>query len=396
MQPPHPSSRDSDADYSVLRARTFLLWLLAWLTIASLHWASQAASANALFTDRPFWFSLLYYWGSYAMWAPACWLLHGMAQWSLLHRNHSLHRALLTLTGPAVLWLVSYCVLDYAWYTLFSSDPWPGVLASLTAMNSFYYYFAFVLTCAALAVSLSLATLSARHREQLALAEQSMRAVALESQIKQARLNALTAQLEPHFIYNALNSITGLIRTEQKDQAIDYVSELSKIMRYALRASELPLVPLTDECNFTDAYIRMQLLRFGDKISLQWQRNLIAERGVFCPPFALQALVENAIKYCDRNRPGKARIAIEIYLTGDSLSLEVCNDAAPRSSEVGCGLGLSNLQERLQLLYSDSYALSLTEQNGQFVARLNMPLSIRGAQQWMSSSLTMSNSPATT
>lgn len=172
---------------------------------------------------------------------------------------------------------------------------------------------------------------------------------ALESQVgaREAELRALRAQIDPHFLFNSLNSINALIGSDPEG-ARRMCERLGDFMRHTLRLGSRRHVPLRDELALVDRYLDIEQVRFGDR--LQIKRTIDADAaGCLVPPLLLQPLVENAIKHGVAQRIDGGIIVLQVMRDGDVLRIEVENpvDAdAPRTA--GEGVGLENVRRRLQ------------------------------------------------
>jgi two-component sensor histidine kinase len=175
-----------------------------------------------------------------------------------------------------------------------------------------------------------------------------------------AQLAALRAQVNPHFLFNSLNSIAQLISTDP-EQAETCVERLAEIFRYMLRGSNQEFVPLADELRFVEAYLEIEKARFGDAMQVEEQID-DSVRATLLPGLILQPLVENAVKHGISRKVGGGSIRIEAGRDNGDLRLRV------RDTGVGIrncenifdqGVGLRNLRDRLIKLYGPAYAPSI-------------------------------------
>ncbi len=218
--------------------------------------------------------------------------------------------------------------------------------------------------------------LQRRKREQ-ERNEQELRLSASRSELK-----ALRAQINPHFLFNALNAIAGLIHKEPA-RAEETVEELAEVFRYALKRSEKELVRLEEELDFVRAYLDVEKARFGDRLSVQLDVDEEA-KGDLIPTMAIQTLVENAIKHGVSAIRGMGIIEIRAKRRGDSLFLSVLDNgpgpaSAPLtggSAEDGSGYGLRNLALRLKAHYGAQGSLSIRRDPGDriTVAAVTLPV----------------------
>jgi len=178
----------------------------------------------------------------------------------------------------------------------------------------------------------------------------------LEGSLVQARLQALQSQLQPHFLFNTLHSISALIHLEP-EAADRMVTRLADLLRLTLDTSMQQRIPLRKEVAVTEVYLAIEKVRFQDRLEVHIEvPPELAELPV--PSFILQPIVENAIKYGVSALARKGHIGISASREGDWLLLEVQDDGAGFSGEHE-GIGLSNTRSRLALLYQDRQQLEI-------------------------------------
>ncbi len=198
-----------------------------------------------------------------------------------------------------------------------------------------------------------------RTREQLQ--HQERVAARAEAVAAQARLRALRSQLNPHFLFNALHSLSVLIQDSPKD-ASRAVDRLGELLRYALDENTGDRVMLSEEWDFTKAYLDVEAIRFGDRLKIvaDLDEDALA-RAV--PPFSVQPLVENAVRHGIALKPVGGTIRITARVEGDTLVVTVSDDGAGANdfSERSYGHGLRSLQQRLEVAYGRDGATLRTE-----------------------------------
>jgi len=198
------------------------------------------------------------------------------------------------------------------------------------------------------------------------------RAIRLESDLRQARLQALEAQLRPHFLFNALNTVSSLIRAGQDQAAIRAVAALGDVLRGALRQTE-PEVALRDELGLAERYLDLERARFGETLSFTVEAEADTAM-VQVPSLLLQPLVENALKH-GRGSDGRAHVRIRARRSGTDLRIEVSDTGSGPPHGAQDGIGLSNTRARLQQLYGDRGRLELLAgQGGGALAVVQLPL----------------------
>ena len=198
------------------------------------------------------------------------------------------------------------------------------------------------------------------------------RSLRLESDLRHARLQALEAQLRPHFLFNALNTVSSLIRAGDGQGAIRAVAALGDVLRGALRQTA-PEVALSDELGLAQRYLDLERARFGDGLSFTVEAEP-ETASARVPALLLQPLVENALKH-GRGGDGTAHVHIHARRAGGDLRIEVRDSGNGPSGGRPDGIGLSNTRARLQQLYGDRGRLELiAAQGGGAVAVVQIPL----------------------
>jgi signal transduction histidine kinase len=183
-------------------------------------------------------------------------------------------------------------------------------------------------------------------------------AQALQEQLTQARLDALSAQLNPHFLFNALNSIAEMVHHDA-DAADRMLVQLGALLRYSLESSRQQLTSLRDELGAIDCYIGIEQVRLGER--LQFRRQVTPEAlSAQVPRLLLQPLVENAVAHSVSHRDQPSRVEVRAACEGGRLVVEVVDDGPGATSKPGFGVGLSNTRARLQCLYGDACELDIT------------------------------------
>jgi signal transduction histidine kinase len=184
----------------------------------------------------------------------------------------------------------------------------------------------------------------------------------LKALAAQAELKALKAQINPHFLFNTLNTVASLIRTDPP-RAEKAVEELAEIFRYVLFAMEKDVVPLADELSFVEEYLALEQERFGDRLLVNSSVAPDSLR-IAVPPLILQPLVENALRH-GQNPNGEVQLNLETCLNEQSLVISI-SDRGPgwpthTRPRGGSGIGLSNVRERLERKYGPEFGLELSD-----------------------------------
>lgn len=289
----------------------------------------------------------------------------------VLHRQHRWLRHPVRLLVGALLLIPLYLVLAVPAVTVIgmlqegrSLVELPKMLRQWTAMN---FWTDGITACAGLALQIAWAYWRQAQREQQA-------ALQARAAMAQLQLTLLQGQLEPHFLFNTLNSIAALVRGAERNVALQALNRLSELLRYSLRASQQRWVSVADELRFVDDYLALQRLRFGE--ALQWQADIQSDDWdrFACPPLLLQPLVENAIRYGLEAGDGGA-LQFAVRREAEHLCIELRN---PRSESArlmaGHGLGLAKSRERLQMLYGERANIATEAQANRFHLTLHLPL----------------------
>jgi hypothetical protein len=200
----------------------------------------------------------------------------------------------------------------------------------------------------------------------------------LMSSVKEAELRALKSQVNPHFIFNSLNSLRALIE-EDPARARLAVTQLANLLRYSLQSGQLETVPFEDELDVVNDYLALEQVRHEERLRLRLDIGPDVNR-LPIPPMLLQTLVENAVKYGISMRSEGGEIAIIARNEGGALRIQVTNpgEVARGARGTSTGVGLHNAAERLRLIFGEKATLRLrSDQPAQVVAEAVIPLAVR-------------------
>jgi two-component system LytT family sensor kinase len=192
-----------------------------------------------------------------------------------------------------------------------------------------------------------------------------------------AQLAALRAQINPHFLFNSLNSIAQLIHADP-DKAEACVERLAEIFRYILHRAEQEFVPLSEELQMTQAYLDIERARFDERLRVTTRIDPNSLRQLI-PNLILQPLVENAVKHGLSRKLGVGTVSIDAHVDGETLTLTVGDDGLGMGSAVldgvyDRGVGLRNLRERMERLYGPAHLPEIHSAPGSgTVVRLRLP-----------------------
>ena len=188
-----------------------------------------------------------------------------------------------------------------------------------------------------------------------------------QARLTEARLAALTNQINPHFLFNTLNSVSTLIRIDP-DRARGMIYRLSKILRRLLKKTE-NLSPLREEISFIDDYLAIEMVRFGDKLRFQKEIDA-ATLDRLVPSMILQPIVENSVKHGLASKVEGGTIRLRTWMEGTRLHISVEDDGvgiheSKLSQLFTSGIGVSNVDERLRVLFGPGYRLAIDSKLGQ-------------------------------
>lgn len=253
--------------------------------------------------------------------------------------------AWLPLAGPLFVVIVfSLRALIFGMFGLpYEHDPWgPAMVYELPKFAVYFGLFA--------GVHFGARSYRAWHVERL-------RAERMGRLTQQARLAQLTQQLQPHFLFNALNTISALIHDEP-DRADALLGRLAALLRAATDAAQRPVQTLAEESSLVHGYADIMLQRFGDRARIDWQ---IDDAALACsvPTLSLQVLLENAFKHVVEKRRAPTAIVIQAHCRDGQLRLAVQDDGGVLAAAPVFGVGLGNLRQRLASLHGDVAGLAL-------------------------------------
>lgn len=192
---------------------------------------------------------------------------------------------------------------------------------------------------------------------------------------KESELKSLKAQLNPHFIFNCMNSIRALV-DENPVKAKLAVTQLSNILRTTLLMDKSKEIFLKDEISLVKDFLQLEQIRYEERLAYEFK---IDEDVYNCqiPPFIIQSQVENAIKHGISVLPGNGRIIIEAHKLSSNLIIKVSNTGKINSATPLTGVGFKNSRHRLELLYGSAGKIEVREENDLVIVEINIPLNIK-------------------
>ncbi len=289
-----------------------------------------------------------------AMWSA--WSLWSMLIWSVGNRapfeRGRMLRAIAVHVPLGVLIVVMQILLQSEVAILFGIGERRGLESTIVIGVRSYGDMMVVLFCSVVGAQVAFRWYTNWQAQRLIAAR-------MGEDLAQAQLRALQAQLNPHFLFNALNSVVALIG---RDPALAQrtVVRLADLLRATLRAGDMQEVALSQELEVTRRYLEIEQVRFADRLTVQWDVDDRIDAVV--PAFALQPLVENALLHGIAQLSGPGTLSITASRDADHVVLRVCDNGpgplVARGSN-GAGVGLTNLRARLESLYGSAASLAL-------------------------------------
>lgn len=189
----------------------------------------------------------------------------------------------------------------------------------------------------------------------------------------EVELQMLKTQINPHFLFNTLNSIY-VLAMKKSDQTADTVMKLSDMLDYILYKIDAPVIPVSTEIQIIENYIELEKIRFTNRVNLNFTYDF-KSKDIQIPPMLIIPFIENAFKHGVAKSMEKSWIKISINETGQELDIAVSNSKSqtPAKSKTG-GIGLVNVKKRLDILFRDSYKLDISEKNNSYDVFLSIPI----------------------
>src|SRR5688500_11382233 len=188
----------------------------------------------------------------------------------------------------------------------------------------------------------------------------------------EARLHALRAQLQPHFLFNALNTVAMAVRRADRQEALAVVLDLSALLRTLLKRTGTELVSLSEEVDFIKQYLEIEQIRFRDRLKIDWDVEPAAHDAAV-PSMILQPLVENAVRHGIGKKTGGGHIRIRIATSNGRLNIAIEDDGPGFVGNWSAGVGLSNVRNRLALHFGERATIEMSNQERGASVRLSIP-----------------------
>lgn len=194
----------------------------------------------------------------------------------------------------------------------------------------------------------------------------------LETLLKDSQLNTLKGQLNPHFMFNSLNNIRGLM-LEDVDKARNMLTRLSEMLRYSLNMNNVNAIRIEEELEIVENYIALSKIQLEDRLEFEQEikQELIQ---IKIPPMVIQMLVENAIKHGISNQKNGGKITLIVTDDNEKIILQVNNTGTLKTQTDSTRIGLDNIIKRLELLYGNAAEFTLKEVENKVHAVIKIPL----------------------
>jgi two-component system, LytTR family, sensor histidine kinase AlgZ len=202
------------------------------------------------------------------------------------------------------------------------------------------------------------------------------RAASRRPALAEARLAALSATIRPHFFFNALNAVLGVVRSDPRT-AETMLEDLSELFRTLAKSKSI--VTLAEEVDTTRKYLAIESLRLGDRLQVQWHQDPGLDEMTI-PQLILQPLIENAVRHGVEPAETPGTVRVKISRKGRDLLIAVDNPFSGRAGVPGLQMALANIRERLMLMYDLEASLSASERSGRYLVVLRLPANRRTNQ----------------
>lgn len=189
------------------------------------------------------------------------------------------------------------------------------------------------------------------------LQEKELDLVKAKQLITQAELQTLQSKINPHFLYNSLNAIAGLVH-EDADKAEDMTLKLSRLFRYSINSPRENTATVTQEMEIVETYLSIEKVRFGDRLNFIMQIDDAAKSAAI-PRFLIQPLVENALKHGLNDMAKEGELKIAINVNGGNILIAITDNGKPFPAELNMGYGLQSTYDKLALLYGENYQVQI-------------------------------------
>ncbi|SNR13946.1 sensor histidine kinase [Tenacibaculum jejuense] len=295
--------------------------------------------------------------------------------WSTIFRNYikSFLQSLNTLKKESRKVIIAYFTTSTSYavsliglsYVAYNLVHQKGLDAKnhIMTVSTFLNIFLFILFWALFYISIKTIVNSEKRRVEY---------LKLQSSLKDSQLNTLKGQINPHFMFNSLNNIRGLM-LEDVEKARDMITRLSELLRYSLSKSSDSTIKVKDELEMVHNYIELSYIQFEDRLTYieNLDQDLLNQE---IPPMIIQMLIENAIKHGISQQKKGGVVQLDISEEDKNLCIKVANTGQIEKGKSSTKIGLKNISDRLQILYGNNASFNLNETEDQVIAHIKLPL----------------------
>jgi two-component system, LytTR family, sensor kinase len=353
------------------------IWTIPALIMASGYYYVQCGTSKEPVLWFPILLDHLWFFYLFATMCPPVYLLTVRYPFTPSQRIKAtavqLLGALVTLQIMLVTWGVAR-----VWMTDTKDTLLESVAMQLSNPQAIFRSFMMLVYYVVVVGAMIMIRMNRQHKQrEVHTKELELKTSQLESQLTNAKLETLKMQLRPHFFFNALNTISALIESKQNDLAFKTIAQLGDLLRASLKLPDTTTVTLREELAFIDKYLTIERIRFSDRL----QTRLDIEEqclDAVVPALILQPLVENCIHHAAAVQTEPVMVSIRAWKDGSSLIMEVYDDGPglPQdwSIETHAGVGLDNIQQRLQVIYGQPAGLQIKSDSPKGVrAQITLP-----------------------
>lgn len=266
-----------------------------------------------------------------------------------------LHVIFQLLLWPFLLYAQNFLVESQARYEFTASETFDKRLVN-------YFYFLFI--------TINWLVFIYAYKIYQSKQEDLKQKLSIEKNLKDAHLNTLKGQINPHFIFNSLNNIRGLVQ-EDPLKSKEMITRLSELLRSSLLLGKTNFVTVEQELETVENFLEISKIQYEDRLSFQFDISN-ETKNIQIPPMILQMLVENAVKHGISTLKNGGNILIKTYLDKNNLQIIVKNTGKISQSEDSTKIGLQNIEERLKLLYDENATFKLSESNDEVTAKISI------------------------
>jgi two-component system LytT family sensor kinase len=246
-----------------------------------------------------------------------------------------------TLVGIEISYLAVSFIYSVPYHFLNHFDVYRFSLLIVVAVNTIIYFY-----------------IAQRETMKAKLRQKELDLVKVKQLITQAELQTLQSKINPHFLYNSLNSIASLIH-EDADKAEDMTLKLSRLFRYSINSNQNNMALISEEIEIVNTYLAIEKVRFGDRLHFSIHIDDDIKNSLI-PRFLIQPLVENALKHGLNELATNGELKVSITMDKENIVIAIVDNGKPFPTELDMGYGLQSTYDKLTLLYGENYQVQIT------------------------------------